>query len=352
MTSADPAPDFPLVEYLSETLSARLMAYPLPELHGKKLFFTGATGFMGYWLLLAIRCLNREGADIRVHALSRNPDDFLARHPECRDMSWLSWTRGDARNYAMPDQRFDAVLHGAADTSPQAAANTEDLRDSIVGGTRRVLDHAAASGAKRILLLSSGAVYGEQPADLAHIDESFAFRDTPVDAKPDGYLTGKRIMETLAFAAGGKIEPVVARCFAFIGYGLPEHLAVGQFIRDAEESAAITVHGDGRPVRSFLYAADLAVWLLALLARGAARQAYNVGSAEAMSLAETAATVRNVLAPEKQVLIQGTRANSVRQRYVPDIGKAERELGLRVWTQFPEAVRLTARSRSSCRTQT
>ncbi|HEX5392726.1 MAG TPA: NAD-dependent epimerase/dehydratase family protein, partial [Rhodocyclaceae bacterium] len=157
-------------------------------------------------------------------------------------------------------------------------------------------------------------------------------------------LEGKRIMESVALSQAHILEPVIARCFAFVGYGLPSHLAVGQFIRDAKENAEIAVNGDGRPVRSFLYAADLAVWLLALLAKGHSGHAYNVGSPNGMPLAEVAATVRDILAPNKPVVIKGATSNNARQRYVPDVRKAVQELGLRVWTQLPEAIRLTART--------
>lgn len=341
MTPASPSRQA-LVENLMGDLSPLLDAYPLPELQGKRLFLTGATGFMGYWLLLAIHCLNRRGADIHVCALSRNPQDFLARRPECEAMDWLTWLRGDMADYAFPPERFDYVLHGAADTSPAAAARPEELRASITVGAERVLAHAKACGAPRMLWLSSGAVYGEQPSDLERLEESSAFA-APMGIGLDGYLEGKRAMERMALAATD-VESVIARCFAFVGYGLPPHLAVGQFIRDAKENPEIAVNGDGRPVRSFLYAADLAVWLLALLVKGSPGQAYNVGSPHGMSLAEVAATVRDTLTPGKPLVIKGTTSSQARTRYVPDIRKAEQQLGLRVWTQFPDAIRRTART--------
>lgn len=342
MISTDGVARFPLAEQLIGDISPLLAAYPLPELHGKRLFITGATGFMGYWLLLAIHCLNRTGADIHVRALSRNPDTFLEQHPECREMEWLCWSKGDVRSYAIPDERFDAIIHGAADTSPAAAANPEELRDSIVGGTRHVLAHAIACHARRVLLLSSGTVYGEQADDMERIDESSPFQDS--SSVVDGYLQGKRAMEALSCACDEGLETVVARCFAFVGYGLPAHLAIGQFIRDAREGDAIIVNGDGQPVRSFLYAADLCVWLLALLVKGRSRHAYNVGSPEGRTLAETATIARDALAPGKPVVIKGLQGSLARRRYLPDVGKAERELDLRVWTQLPEAIRQTARS--------
>jgi nucleoside-diphosphate-sugar epimerase len=332
-----------LMEQLLGDLTPLLAAYPLPELRGKRLFITGATGFIGYWLLLAIHSMNQSGAGIRVHALSRDPQTFLARRPECEGMNWLNWVRGDVRDYRFPNERFDAILHGAADTSPEAAARAEELRKTIVAGARRTLVHGRTCGARRILLVSSGAVYGEQPDAVERLEESATFATT-AHGRLDGYLEGKRAMEDLALARPSDLEPVVARCFAFVGYGLPPHLAISQFIRDAKENPEIAVNGDGRPVRSFLYAADLAVWLLALLSRGRPGQTYNVGSSHGMSLADAAIIVRDTLAPEKPLAIRGTTSNRARRRYVPDVRKAERELGVRVWTQFPEAIRRTART--------
>jgi UDP-glucuronate decarboxylase len=121
------------------------------------------------------------------------------------------------------------------------------------------------------------------------------------------------------------LETVVARCFAFVGPDLPlnVHFAIGNFIRDALTADAITVCGDGTPLRTYLDQSNLAHWLLTLLELGRPGQAYNVGSDEVISIAALAHLVRDILAPEKPVHIQGQLdPGDARNSYVADISKA------------------------------
>lgn len=312
---------------------------PLPELGGSRLFATGCTGFFGYWLLAALECLNRRGQATEVVVLSRNPQAFLQRHPEFHGRPWLSFVTGDIANFSLPGGRFEAVIHGATDSSPQAAANPSVLLAGMIDGTRRVLDFLADAACQRFLLISSGAVYGSQPASMPELNEDAGLGCDPFS--PDNaYGEGKRIMEMLCAcrAGNGLPAPVVARCFAFLGPYLPSHLAPAQFLHDALAGGPIVLRGDGSPMRSYLYAADLAVWLLTLLARGRPGRAYNVGGAEAISLAVLAGVIRDTVAPDAAIEILGVDGGAPRHRYVPDTHRIQMELGLGAWTPLPQAI--------------
>ena len=159
------------------------------------------------------------------------------------------------------------------------------------------------------------------------------------------YGEGKRVCEALGtyLVDGSAFEVVSARCFAFLGAGLPlsGHFAIGNFIRDALENCDLHLNSTGKSQRSYLYGADLAVWLMTLLLNGRAGAAYNVGSDRELDVLSAARRVRDTLKPELSVRI-AENASTAASFYVPDIERARSELGLDVWTDLELAIRRTA----------
>jgi len=103
----------------------------------------------------------------------------------------------------------------------------------------------------------------------------------------------------------------------------------------------MSIKGHGLPNRSYLYATDLAVWLLAILVRGNSLSTYNVGSDCGYSLAEHPDRVIKNLTPEKRVIVENTFDDCLGKRniYVPDVYKAHEELGLNIWTELSDAIK-------------
>jgi len=310
------------------------------------ILITGGTGFFGK-ALLRHHLFLAELDPKEITVLSRHPEQFLAAYPEFSGHSSITFLKGDIQQrHSLPwDQTFTHVLHAATESTIGPSLTPLQRYDQIVEGTRNILDLAVATGARRFLLTSSGAIYGPQPADFAAIPEDW--RGSPNLAKPStAYGQAKRAAEHLCALIGEQhgLETVVARCFAFVGADLPlnVHFAIGNFIRDAFTADAICVSGDGTPLRTYLHQSDLAHWLFTLLERGRSGEAYNVGSIEVISIADLAHLVRNILAPEKAVRIIGQPApGAARNRYVPDIHKAHQELGLSVSLSLAEAIRQT-----------
>lgn len=308
---------------------------------GARLFITGGSGFWGRWLLEAIAAANDElGVAITATVLSRQPGHFAAEIARLACRPEFAWLEGDAASFAFPDQPHDYVFHLA--TAPAAVLSAGDpaLAMKMLAGTQRVLQFARERGARRLLLASSGAVYGRLPTAPAALVEDCCYAPNPL-APASAYGEIKRMSELMCVLTPA-VECVIARGFAFLGPHLPltDKFAVGSFLRDALAGVPIRIHGTGRPLRSYLYAADLVIWLLTILLRGGAGRAYNVGSDEVVSLAQLASEIAQVaggVAPE----IAGQADAGVVDSYLPDIGRARSELGLSVLIDRQEAIART-----------
>ena len=333
----------PLVEDLDRIVE--VAADDLASLDGARLFVTGGTGFVGTWLLEAlVWSRHRRGGGPDLEVLTRDPEGFAVRSPHLAIA--VGMLRGDIRDPFVPSAAPDVIVHAA--TPASAVLNESSPRlmyDTIVDGMCNVLEVAASASRPRLLFTSSGAVYGRQPPDVPGLTED---HEPGVEALADlgAYHRGKRQAERLgeAAVAAGDAEVVTGRLFAFAGPYLPidAHFAVGNFIRDALDGGPVVVDGDGTPFRSYQYAADLVVWLLALLVRGESGRAYNVGSGEAIDIATLARTVA-AEAGDVAVEINGTADPSrPAERYVPDCSRARAELGLANSVSLEEAVRRTA----------
>ena len=315
------------------------------ELRGNRIFVTGGTGFFGCWLLETFAFANDQ-LNLNAHlvALTRSPEAFeqkaphLARHPA------ITLCRGDVRDFKFPEGPFSHVIHAGA--SLGGAMNSLEVFDTITQGTQRTLDFAVTSGAKKLLFTSSGAVYGKQPPDLHHIPETYSGAPDPSD--PDSaYGEGKRAAELLCaiYHRNHGIETKIARCFAFLGPHLPlnAHFAIGNFIRNALQGGPIRVSGDGTPIRSYLYAADLAIWLWTILFKGHPALPYNVGSEESVTIAELARLVARTVKrnmPFEIALTPLSASNPSPNRYVCACNRS-RLLGLKNRISLPEQIQRT-----------
>jgi len=306
------------------------------------LFMTGATGFFGKSLLQwLIDHPTVFGDSLHMTLLSRNPHSFLEGYPQFRQLKNLSFIEGDIRTFSFPKQNFDTIIHAATPASAKLEADDPDeLFSIIIDGTRHVLDFAKQCECKRLLLTSSGAVYGVQPPEVSHIPETFPCE--PITAYGKGKLLAEKEATELGTLYG--FDTLIARCFAFVGPHLPLdlHFAIGNFIRDCLSNRPIIINGDGTPLRSYLSADDLVAWLFKILLQGEHGRAYNVGSEQALSIAELANLVKRCAGTPNEIIVRQHPVNEVPPaRYIPSTARAQRELGLAQTIEAEEAIRKT-----------
>jgi dTDP-glucose 4,6-dehydratase len=251
------------------------------------------------------------------------------------------------RDFHFPDGEFRYVIHAATETrATQFAEAPKQMLSTIIAGTERTLEFAATHGTSAFLLTSSGAVYGRQPHELTHVPETYLGAPDPLDSA-SVYAEGKRVSELLCalYAARSGMACKIARCWAFCGPHLPldEHFAIGNFIGDVLAGRPIQIKRDGTPRRSYLYAADLAVWLWTILFKAPSMLPFNVGSANDVSILELAQTVARTLKSDVEIQVaQKAVPGAPVGRYVPCVDRAEQILGLREITTLEDSIQRTA----------
>lgn len=316
------------------------------ELKSARIFITGGTGFFGRWLLESFAYANQHHAlNAEIVVLTRHPERFAASAPHLAANPAIQLYAGDVRTLVRPQGRFTHIIHAATESSGMQKHHTRlHMAETILDGTRHVLEFAREARVQRMLFVSTGAVYGT--GYTAPIPEHARSAPCLTDAGTE-YSEAKRMAETLCtlYAQEHNLPVSMARCFTFVGPHLPlnEHFAIGNFIRDALAGNTIHVQGDGTAVRSYLYAADLAHWLWAVLLKGKMGQPYNVGSDQPTTIAQLAQTVASTVNSAAAVNIaQAPIAGAPISYQVPDTTRARSELGLEVTVSLGEAIRRTA----------
>ena len=260
-----------------------------------KFLITGAAGFLGS--ALANR-LTREGNQVR------GLDDLSAGDPQSLSPEVL-FTRGDIND--RPKlwtllQDVDCVYHLAARVSvPELVLYPREYTQVNVGGTVTLMEAMRDVGVRRVVLISSGAVYGEQG--------ELPLKETAIPNPRSPYAVSKLSAEYYVRTIGSLwgIETVSLRVFNAYGPGQrlpPAHAPVIPcFLRQATQNGTIVVHGDGNQTRDYVYVDDVvAAMLSAATSPNLNGQVINVGSGKETSIRDLVRLVLEVTGGSPQVM--------------------------------------------------
>ncbi len=290
-----------------------------------RIFLTGGTGFFGRWLVATFLAANEQfNLNAKLTILSRDPENFSSKYPLLRNYPSLNMVAGDIKDFGCEDRSYTHIIHAATDVDNNLNERSPDyMLDTILNGTNHLLSFARkCAHLKNILLVSSGAIYGSEPGNMTVLPESYQVELSQL--KNSAYAKGKYLAEQacLQFADKNKVSVMIARAFSFVGPYLPldTHFAIGNFINYALHNKTIHVKGDGSPIRSYMYAADLAISLWTILSKGENKRAYNVGSNEAITMKELANKVKALCNSDIEIIVEGDVGKiGASSRYLPDI---------------------------------
>ena len=294
---------------------------------------TGAAGFLGSHLA---NRLAREGHQVR------GLDDLSAGDPQVLDPD-VHFTRGDVND--RPKlwtllQEVDCVYHLAARVSvPESILYPREYNESNVGGTVSLMEAMRDVGIRRVVLASSGAIYGDQ--DVQPLTEG----QTPRPHSP--YAVSKLAAEFYVRTIGNLwgIETVCLRIFN--AYGPGQHLppsnppVVPYFLRQSVLNGTLVVHGDGQQTRDYVYVDDVvAAMIAAATAPDINGLVINVGSGIETSLRGLAKLVREVTGSQASVVYNAKSSGGV-SRLCADLSLAAEKLNYFPAISLEEGLRLT-----------
>ena len=294
---------------------------------------TGSAGFLGS--ALANR-LAREGHQVR------GLDDLSTGDPQALSPD-VHFTRGDVND--RPKlwtllQDVDCVYHLAAKVSvPESVLYPREYNAVNVGGTVSLMEAMRDVGVRRVVFISSGAVYGdrgEQPlTEMAALN--------PHSPYAVSKIAGEYYVNTIGAQWG--IETVCLRVFN--AYGPGQHLppshqpVIPNFLRQAVRDGTIVLHGQGSQTRDYVFLDDvMRAMIAAATAPGINRTILNVGSGQETSVRELVQQVLDLTGSKAEV-IYNPRTDPGVSRMCADIHLAREKLGYQPRVSLSEGLRLT-----------
>ena len=320
----------------------------LQALSGKHILLTGCTGFMGKWIVESLIFSNQKlNSAIHLHLLTRNKSHFLQSMNSALDTAYLHFLECDIASLT-PDllPACDYIIHGSNLNNDGSPSWAWRHMNAAVTGLQNVLAVADFFKSERGVFLSSGASYAavHNAATTLHIKEPVDFSEKEM-SEGNVYGLTKHFLEVMltAWLSDKKTTFPIARCFTFLGAHIPlaGAQAAGNFFNDALHGRAISIKGDGRAVRSYMYGVDMVVALLAILVRGQASRIYNVGSDKSVTIGDLAHTIAQFANVPTSILNNAVVAGNAPSYYVPEVSSLEDQLGVTPVFSLDEALEST-----------
>ena len=248
------------------------------QIKNKTILVTGATGFIGNYLVKGILWLNDNyNSNIKIIALIRSVDKASQMFGDLINRNDLYITIGNVEDFVFPKLNVDYVIHTAMPSDTKVLKeNPVDVFKTAITGTNNIISVAIKTNSKALVYLSSITVYGV--LNNEHIDENYlSIQDWKNDS--DAYILGKRNAEFLLFAAARHNElPVVILRPGYVFGANPcnDARVYNSFIAKAANEEDLVLMSDGLVNRPLIYVKDVVSAILKALISNKKGEAYNI----------------------------------------------------------------------------
>jgi UDP-glucuronate decarboxylase len=312
----------------------------LAVFEGSTILLFGGAGFLGSWLAEALLHL---GSTLTI------VDDLSTGNLKNLEMllkfKTMKFIKEDIRTFKGDSERYDYIVNMAARPAPEDyAVHPIDTLLTSADGSLNALEIARRHDAVYIFT-SSSEVYGN--AQVVPTPEDYWGYVNPIGPR-SCYDEGKRFAEALAMAYHREygLDVRISRIFNTYGprldISMPSYgRVITKFITQALRGEPITVHGDGKQTRSFLYVTDnVEAHLLLMTKRDAKGQVINIGSDQEIEIIKLAELIKELIQSTSPIVFLPPRPDDPPRRR-PDISKAKRLLGWEPRTSLREGLQKT-----------
>lgn len=282
-----------------------IASFPLDwaKLEGKTVLISGATGFIGSYLVRALlERVKTHQADIKVAAMVRNADKAKELFAEYADLNKLFFVVGDITEPVNADIVADYIIHCASNAAPDMYAKDPvgTMRINFFG-TSYLLDYAKACNCSNFLYVSTIEVYGKTENLELIGEEDFGFISS--SNVRSCYPESKKCCENLTICYGQQygLPVTVGRLSYIYGAGMSktDSKVCAMFARQVAAGENIVLKSDGKQLRSYTYVSDAITGLLTVLLEGKNGECYNIASSTSRITIADMAQLSCDLFPEK-----------------------------------------------------
>lgn len=292
---------------------------------GSKVAVTGGSGFIGSHVVDA---LIDAGHDVTIidHRVRPHRSDVQFEDVDLLDLSSvLEATR-----------EIDHIFHLGAVSNVNYAYKYPVYCTALnVLGTTNVLEASRINGVQRVHLASTIWVYNGSPSELP-ANESVPFY---LGGAGHIYTSTKMACEMLCHDYGALYNV----SFTVLRYGIPygarmrEELLIPVFIKKALAGEPLTISGDGKQFRKFIYVRDMAEAHVLAMNEHSRNQTYNLEGKRKVTVIEVAEGIRKLLGDHVRIEFSPERAGDFGGKEVSG-EKAKRELGWEPVVDFEEGL--------------
>jgi nucleoside-diphosphate-sugar epimerase len=293
---------------------------------------TGVAGFIGSHIARSL--LDRGHHVVGIDHGMGHPQAITERNLRVNaGGDHFTFVRGDLAQMPLEPclEGADTVFHVAARPGVRTSwgADFPSYARSNVVATHLLMEAAARTGVRRVVVSSSSSVYGGAP------DGPVTEADLPSPLSPYGVT--KLAAEQLAIAHARRTNrgPTVVALRYFTVYGPRQRpdMLIGRLIASALTGSPVVIHGDGKQRRDFTFVADAVRANLIAMGADVEAEVVNIGTGVTMSVLDVADLVGEIARRPVVLEFAGGQAGDVRDTHA-DVSRAEAVIGYRPMTDL------------------